>query len=478
MRKPCVGFCVLLLVIAVACSDEKVAEGDTLTLLSLTVSAGNLTPTFNPAITSYSVSVVNAVSSILITGVPGNNADSVSYDPDQPAMLIAGPNQMIVRVINNEETALKTYRVTVVRAPSTNADLASLSIGSAALTPSFDTAVTNYLIAVHVSNTAAVTAVTVHPGAVVASIPVLSVGSNLITICVTAEDGITTKQYTLKFYRMGEDYLSARIGSLVFIPSGTFQRDADPANTSFVSAFRMSTTEITRTQYSNVMGIDPCLTGASSGSGDPVQNVNWYQAVAFCNKLSIAEGYIPVYSVSNVNFTNLLFAGIPTVYDAVWNAAQIDWNADGYRLPTEMEWMWAALGAQMGGDPFAVNTAGYTKPFAGYKDGTTLIGSYAWYDGNSGTTTHPAGDKSCNELGLYDMSGNVWEWCWDWYDDIWPGYSITGHVTDYRGAVPGTTRVIRGGSWDVSASANGVGYRNSLAPNNRGSAFGFRVVRR
>jgi len=86
-------------------------------------------------------------------------------------------------------------------------------------------------------------------------------------------------------------------------------------------------------------------TGHSIGISDPVQHIDWYHAIAFCNKLSIAEGLDQVYSVSGVDFTTLTYGGIPTSDDTDWDDANADWSANGYRLPTEMEWMWAAMGA-------------------------------------------------------------------------------------------------------------------------------------
>ncbi len=273
----------------------------------------------------------------------------------------------------------------------------------------------------------------------------------------------------------------ASLLKMVDVPAGTFQRDADPANTSYVSAFKMSQCEITRTQFKTVMGNDPSYT-FSSGITDPVQCVNWYHAIAFCNKLSLAEGLVPAYTVAGVNFSTLAYAAIPTEADVAWNAAVCNWSTNGYRLPTEMEWMWAAIGAdqdsQIGAMSGGVNVTGYAKTFAGY-NGSNSLDAYAWYATNSSSKTHPAGTKLANELGLYDMSGNVWEWCWDWYSDngTYPNYAISGAYTDYRGAGTGSYRVIRGGGWGRSAGNVTVAFRNGTGPYNRDSVIGFRVVR-
>lgn len=269
-------------------------------------------------------------------------------------------------------------------------------------------------------------------------------------------------------------YISPNIGKLVYVPKGSFQRDGTPDNISVIStAYRMSEHEITREQFLAIMGSDP-VTGNSSGMNDPVQMANWYHAIAFCNKLSIAEELTQVYSVSGVNFSSLTFAQIPTSSNSTWDAATANWSANGYRLPTEMEWMWAAMGA----------VDDYTKLFSG-SNGSNAIGDYAvfgYYNSEPGRTTtersNPVGSKLPNELGLYDMSGNVWEWNWDWADTTnWPAYVITGTQTDYRGAASGSDRVLRGGSWNAIAMYCTVAIRGCDDPYYRHYDLGFRVVR-
>jgi formylglycine-generating enzyme required for sulfatase activity len=270
------------------------------------------------------------------------------------------------------------------------------------------------------------------------------------------------------------NYTSPNIGTLKYVPAGSFQRDATSTNISTVSAFRMSEYEITRSQFLAIMGTDPSDSTRSTGSSDPVQKANWYHAIAFCNKLSIAEGLNPVYSVSGVNFSTLTYAEIPTSNNATWNATTANWSANGYRLPTEMEWMWAAMGATSGyGYTSGTYTSGYTKAFAG-STGSNSMGDYAWTWENRSVDykSHPVGTKYANELGLYDMSGNVWEYCWDWYDSY-----PTGTQTNYRGAASGTTRVYRGGAWDCDASEATVAFRYGYIPSHPCNGIGFRVVR-
>jgi len=294
-----------------------------------------------------------------------------------------------------------------------------------------------------------------------------------VTYTVTAADA-TAQNYTVTVTVEPADYTSPNIGTLKYVPAGSFQRDATSTNISTVSAFRMSEYEITRAQFLAIMGTDPSNATYSTGTSDPVQMVTWYHAIAFCNKLSIAEGLTPVYSVSGINFATLTYAAIPTISDTTWDAATANWSATGYRLPTEMEWMWAAMGATSGsGYTSPTYLTGYAKPFAG-SNGTNAIGDYAWTWENSEVygTSQPVGTKLPNELGLYDMSGNVWEWCWDGYG----GYP-TGTQTDYRGAASGTYRVARGGRWGDLAARATVAYRSNGYPDSQSSGLGFRVVR-
>jgi formylglycine-generating enzyme required for sulfatase activity len=141
------------------------------------------------------------------------------------------------------------------------------------------------------------------------------------------------------------------------------------------------------------------------------------------------------------------------------NWKNVDWNrsAKGYRLPTEAEWEYAARGGD--GSP-----GNYTF------SGSNNVDEVAWYDGNSGDKTHAVGTKEANGLGLYDMSGNVWEWCWDWYGDF--PYSSQDPV----GAPSGSKRVRRGGSWGHSAFYLRSTNRFYNKPSYRSSGIGFRLV--
>ena len=273
-----------------------------------------------------------------------------------------------------------------------------------------------------------------------------------------------------------KDYTSKYVGTLKYVPAGSFQLDDNPENISTVSEFRMSETEITRAQFVAVTGLsDPSDTKYSTGQQDPVQRVNLYHALVFCNKLSTLEGLTPVYTI-NGNTDTARWGSVPLMIEdfnpsndtALWDAVTADWSVNGYRLPTEMEWMWAAMGADKD-NPGHINTKGYAKKFAG-SNVNNSIGDSAWYFNN---TSHPVGTKQPNELGLYDMSGNVWEWCWDKYDEY-----PTGKQDNFKGAVSCISHVLRGGSWRDLGSYASVAYRFVINPYIQFNNFGFRVVRR
>jgi formylglycine-generating enzyme required for sulfatase activity len=225
-----------------------------------------------------------------------------------------------------------------------------------------------------------------------------------------------------------------------WIPAGAFRmgspaseqdRDSDEGPQTQVTitrGFWMGRYEVTQAQYRKVMGNNP---SHFSGDNLPVELVSWHDATNYCGKLTEQEraaGRLPAGYV--------------------------------YRLPTEAEW------------EYACRAGTTTRLSYGDDPGYSQLGNYAWYWANSGWQTHPVGQKQPNPWGLYDMHGNVWEWCWDCYGGSLPG----GSVTDLLGPASGSLRVFRGGRWIGAGRLCRSANRNSYAPDDRDISIGFRAV--
>ena len=221
---------------------------------------------------------------------------------------------------------------------------------------------------------------------------------------------------------------------LRLIPAGEFmmgspgtESDRDDDETqhrvSITKPFYLGVTEVTQEQYQKVMGTNP---SQFKGPQNPVEKVSWADAVEFCRKLSAMP--------------------------AEKTAGHV------YRLPTEAEWEYACR-------------SGTTTAY-GFGDDASRLGDYGWFRSNSDSKTHPVGEKKPNAWGLYDMHGNVWEWCQDWYGDY-----PSGSATDPTGATSGSIRVIRGGSWGNDARFCRSASRGRSTPGSRRHYLGFRVLR-
>ena len=216
----------------------------------------------------------------------------------------------------------------------------------------------------------------------------------------------------------------------IFVKGGCFQMgdtfgdgeaDEKPVHEVCVDDFYLGKYEVTQGQWKKVMGSNPSHF-KDLGDKCPVEMVSWNDTQEFISKFNSQSG-------------------------------------KKYRLPTEAEWEYAA------------RSGGKSEKWVGTSNESSL-GDYAWYNANSGIKTHPVGQKKPNSLGIYDMTGNVWEWCGDWYADK---YYENSSKSNPRGADSGSSRVLRGGSWDTSAQGARAAYRIWINPDNRYDFIGFRV---
>ena len=260
-------------------------------------------------------------------------------------------------------------------------------------------------------------------------------------------------------------------GEMVTVTGGTFitidtSKQTPDTVTVTVSDFSIGKYEVTQKEWEDVMGSNPAeydpTNNIGVGDNNPVYHIGWFDILVFCNKKSVLDGLSPCYTINAS--TDPADWGARPVYSndptfAAWNAVECDWDANGYRLPTEAEWEFAARGG-------ANWTDGYTY------SGSNAIENVAWYDGNSGSLLHLIGTKSPNQLGIYDMTGNLYEYCWDWYAPY------VDNSIDPVGPSTGDMRIVRGGSW-MSMPANCVvNGRYREYPNTNYDYNGFRLVKK
>jgi len=214
------------------------------------------------------------------------------------------------------------------------------------------------------------------------------------------------------------------------IPGGTFQMGdtlysvEQPVHSVTVSSFYMDTTEVTQGDYLALMGVHPRYCFCDSGSLWPENGISWFEAVLYCNARSKRDGLDTVYSYDSVSLLTYGLAGLA-----------IDFAKNGYRLPTEAEWEYACRAGTMTDYYW-----GGSFPPTTLADTLTIDSNAVWREGNNGPKR--VGGKRPNAFGLYDMIGNAYEWCNDWYD----AYSA-GAQTDPTGSSSGLYRMLRGGLW-------------------------------
>jgi formylglycine-generating enzyme required for sulfatase activity len=236
---------------------------------------------------------------------------------------------------------------------------------------------------------------------------------------------------------------------MVLLPAGQFmmgdekgEDDEKPAHRVQVGAFYMDVCEVTQDSFQAMLGRNPAKWVAPD---KPVERVSWLSAVEYCNMRSLREGFKPCYDLKTL---------------------ACDFAADGYRLPTEAEWEYACRAGSSARWSFGDDPAG--------------LGKHGWFRGNSGKATHAVRGKAANPWGLYDMYGNVAEWCNDRYGER---YYATSPERDPRGPEAGEERVLRGGSWKAAEDGCRSAARQSAPPGLADAcfgseAYGFRCVRR
>jgi formylglycine-generating enzyme required for sulfatase activity len=274
---------------------------------------------------------------------------------------------------------------------------------------------------------------------------------------------------------------------MVWINAGTYERGSSdsldwsaqpPHEVTLTSGFFMGIYQVTQEQWSIVMygnlnniSVNPSGFSSNPIAGDtqerrPVDRVNWYEVIVFCNRLSMMEGLTPAYRIPGFDNSDDPdeWGPVPRRWTdpslrTIWDAVEVVPGSDGYRLPTEAQWEYACR-------------AGTTTA---YNTGDTITDDTGWYGVCccEGGGTREVGLKPPNAWGLYDMHGNVWEWCWDW----WSSYSSDPQI-DPVGPLSGSIRVIRGGSWvDVEQYLRSAYRSSSYWPIYWNFDVGFRLVR-